>query len=1208
MNREPLVPHDAAQTLAAGGIVGKGSKLPEDERTTAVAARAYSHPALPPDRVIVRLEPATVAEGTDAEMAAFGFLAPEVGVQLGEVRYRTLGFPAWGLINAPKTGKVALGVMEDVRKAKRLVAAKPGHAKDAFEKIAKTLQKASPQLLPSFWEEVGRTVADLASASLAAQCFERARQAERAFKLKIDADDGDAVFLEFALLGALSAKTLGQYAKDLAKSEGGAQAYKRFRTIAVKRALGGMPPWSGMGKDLRSLAKGADLDVDREDEQLVAELLEAPAINKAPNEFWQTYRDAMARLAKREAAVRARLRAMWPEPKGHSRESRTTFRDGWIALLDDVGALTDLPDDGLGAWFTRLIAFAGGTPRVQALMTELAPRLATQPIHVLAPRKRWGTGLSLDLAEHALALGIPLADDEDHGAFESSLMSCDPVRVAAHPVYGPKLVSAVAEMIGNAESESVMRGKPGFDTARAAWIEGRLERLATHPLGCASSQLDELETKTTAQSFLAFPALYERLRTSELAGSLAATLRGGLADEFSWPAYEAAAKQFEGPVRVAGAFPILTMWNATKAIAVGPSGVIGEHDLVYKDKEHTVDEVMFLDGQFLVVLDPVKGYGNVGYWSNAPKTHLDLKGVSLSGWGHHTPVATTLSDGSITLSGANSFRAGDVPKSQHNYSTDGARFWQYDYRAPKGQLTEFDPIKAQKVGTSLPEFFARESLTPPPPSKDGKPATWELATRSSSLAVAPAGYASSPLGIADGLVGQRIREASADDSVYEIVRIDGVTATSDGQLTMIVFPGDAIPRHASHERTDNDRFLGGSGAGIELFTGNDSLTVNNLDWASRGWAPALVPPLPFWHMFVARDIAGSTQLRAATIDQGRALIAIATTELIGSETGRAMPKTDAAVRETFGITDAALARGIVGFVELAAEQAARIAPLVADRAKDQADATAVGLSPEGLALKKLLAALFEGREQKLKDFSVEVDELLAYGRGKAMLALSPFGTAEERREAREQLRSLASTPFIDDTSQLRYLDLGEPDGWDNPEDYDTVIIRNEGGSSFAIGSGWALELSRDGQNRVPTPWVHDGDHTYGAIGSDWARAYIELSDEPVAWDPEIAVQLAAKSGLSIPEATLLYLGMPTGYRKDFLGKPKRDVVGLKVNDADAAKTTFAELSTEQRRELIWRRRAIRPCCARLSHLGDSSTASRVCGRRSSVSGRRFLRT
>src|SRR4029079_8822459 len=183
---------------------------------------------------------------------------------LGQVRSRTLGFPAWALVHEPKKAKVALDVTQDLRVAKRGAAAKPGHAKDAFEKIAKQLQRTAPQFLPSFWEEVGRVVADQASSTMAAQCFERARQAERAYKLKTDPEVADEAFVEFALLGALSAKTLTTYAKDLTKSAGGAEAYRRFRAIVVKRALGGMPPYSGMGKDLQSLAKAAKANEETE--------------------------------------------------------------------------------------------------------------------------------------------------------------------------------------------------------------------------------------------------------------------------------------------------------------------------------------------------------------------------------------------------------------------------------------------------------------------------------------------------------------------------------------------------------------------------------------------------------------------------------------------------------------------------------------------------------------------------------------------------------------------------------------------------------------------------------------------------------------------------------------------------------------------------------------------------------------------------------
>ena len=233
-----LLAHGPIDIINANGIAPLGAKLAADQRTSPVTARAYQHPALEAGVMVIRLEPDAVAEGTDAEMAAFGFSAPTVTKALGQVRSRTLGFPAWALVHEPKKAKAALEVTEDMRKAKRLVAAKPGHAKDAFEKIAKQLQRTAPQFLPSFWEEVGRVVADQASSTMAAQCFERARQAERAYKLKADPEVTDAAFVEFALLGALSAKTLSAYAKDLVKQAGGAEAYRRFRAIVIKRGLG----------------------------------------------------------------------------------------------------------------------------------------------------------------------------------------------------------------------------------------------------------------------------------------------------------------------------------------------------------------------------------------------------------------------------------------------------------------------------------------------------------------------------------------------------------------------------------------------------------------------------------------------------------------------------------------------------------------------------------------------------------------------------------------------------------------------------------------------------------------------------------------------------------------------------------------------------------------------------------------------------------
>ncbi len=220
-----LEPHDARTTVRAGGVAPLGTKLPDDERASPLGAHTYEHPALA-GRVVVRLSPAAVAAGTDAEMDALGFEKKGAVEDLGLVRYRSLGFPAWPLVHDPKKARFALEVTQDFRKAKKKAASKPGHAREAFEEIGKRLGRTVPHFLPSFWEEAARVLADEGSIPMAAQCFEKAREAERAHKLKVDADERDAVFLEFALLGALSAKTLSAYGKDLESKEGAKDAYR----------------------------------------------------------------------------------------------------------------------------------------------------------------------------------------------------------------------------------------------------------------------------------------------------------------------------------------------------------------------------------------------------------------------------------------------------------------------------------------------------------------------------------------------------------------------------------------------------------------------------------------------------------------------------------------------------------------------------------------------------------------------------------------------------------------------------------------------------------------------------------------------------------------------------------------------------------------------------------------------------------------------
>ncbi len=1171
MSETRLVAHDPINVIAAGGIAALVAKVAEDQRTSPVTARAYRHPALEEGVVVIRLEPDAVAAGIDAEMVAFGFEEPEVTKPLGKVRSRTLGFPGWALVHEPKKAKAALDVTEDMRKAKRMVASKPGHAKDAFEKIAKQLQRTAPMFLPSFWEEVGRVVADQASSSMAAQCFERARQAERAYKLKIDPDVADEAFVEFALLGALSAKTLTAYAKDLTKQAGGAEAYRRFRAICVKRALGGMPPYSGMGKDLLALAKAAKADEQKEADALAAELVEAPGVGKAPIEFWTTFRESLLRLGAKPE-FRQRLRTVWPEPRGGSDEKKEEFANSWMEMLHDIGALADLPDDGLGGWVSKMFKFAGKTDRTLAILEKEAPRLIQLDQAVTAStRARWGYDLNLDLAERILQLGVKLGDPGEYEDFEADTMTCDPVLVAGHAVYGKKLVESVSNMIGNSEHEHRMRGKAGFTAARRMWIEERIAELAGgKPFADVEGAISTLDKQTTAETFLPFQDLHERLIKADIADSLAYHLRAGVVDEFGWPAYEQAAATLGTPIKTGGAFPIMTVWNSTKAFAIDHTGVVAEHDLVYKPKEHEVENVWFLDGQFLVDLKIKDKWRTEQYWSSKPKDKFEQK-ADYSQYGGTLPDQWAVPGGGITL-GGKAFTAGEhtLPNS-NTFLCDGTTIWVEN----NDKYSIYDPQKDSKTKSDPPAWvagFQREG--------------WDV---SAVLQPAPAGLTSSPLGIKDGLLGMRRRNKKDDwdDKVpNELERIDGLQAKiKRSAFALCVFPGEDAPRPIDCEGASNAKFLGGDGPGVELISpqGDRMCIANGDDWASRGWGNVLVPPGAFWNFLTSRDQAGSAALRTCTSEQAKKILEAARRDVAAAadKKPRELVQTEAAVREVFPqVTEAKLVAGIAGVAECAAELANQLAEVASARAKENADPSGQGLLGDAAMLRKVAKALAAGKEMTLKDADVDPRDWVSNVRARAALSLSPVAEADERRKLREMLQAVSGTIFAEDLSRMRSFDLEAPDDWDNNIEWSTLLIQKHEDSTYLIdpNSDWGIEISGDGKFRVPPVqgtkymWKITEEKKLGkGVGTSWADRFLELPDEAVPWDPEIGERLAEKSGLSVPEAILLWVnvsGMST-WSKDFLGKKHREVLGgIKVNEADAAKTTFEELDNDKMLELF----------------------------------------
>ena len=78
---------------------------------------------------------------------------------------------------------------------------------------------------------------------------------------------------------------LSDYGNDLQGHYSPQDAFAIFRDLCVRRTRGGMAPWAALPKDLTKLAKAAGLDGDEELEKWLEEVIDAPALGRAPHQF-----------------------------------------------------------------------------------------------------------------------------------------------------------------------------------------------------------------------------------------------------------------------------------------------------------------------------------------------------------------------------------------------------------------------------------------------------------------------------------------------------------------------------------------------------------------------------------------------------------------------------------------------------------------------------------------------------------------------------------------------------------------------------------------------------------------------------------------------------------------------------------------------------------------------------------------------------------
>ncbi|WP_404816288.1 DNA-binding protein [Streptomyces thermolineatus] len=975
-----------AELLRAGAVLPPGTAGGGD-RAVPVFTQAYRHPGLD-GRTVVRL----IAEDrTGDPRSGFLGLVPEgEPVEVGVGQHRALGFPEWILARHPADGHLAMSLVEEMDEVARTVRSRPKKARAAYESIGERLAGSVPHFLPTFYEQAGRVFLAAGEQSYASMMFVNARKAETAHALPFDEARADAVFLEFALAGAVPAKVLSGYAKGLSSRVPAATAFRHLCGLFVRLAAHGVPPSGPGAGDLRRLAKAAaGKNAQAEETAYLREMLALPGTVEAPPGWWKAHRQALLRLARQEPAVRGTLLRLLPagwEPADLGQ---------WFDLLEQSGAAAGLCDatlpaeerapDGAAGWLRRVCALCGADcnrtapAELYRLVDRMAGALRTE-LEAAGDMLPPPVG-DVNLLDQLLSLGVPVAPPHPCQCTCQSLglyaWACaeqrrDLVALEADGRFQQAFQEGIPTWERDKRTLALLARSPGGRPMLAAWAGEVCRSYLDSALPGVPGALTVLSSLPGEVLAVAEDEVREALSVG-LAPALVRALRTGILDELGWPAWdealEAMAPHGAAPqIHVAEAWPHLVVLDREQMRVIGAEGTVLTHRTrlpaeVLRESWNSVD-CHYVDGELFVWWQSYRS-GMQGYWhhtSDAPPKPVEHRFGScvttvdgrLGLGGDMAPVSLPLPGGGRTTGHGVLHRGDTAVPLRRKVMGDGTSYWVQDHEGDSLIWRAYDPVGDTTGAPGTPEWIS-EALS-------GAPEGSRLET--AWLHPAPSAEEGPVCGPVDGVLGWRV-----------ISLPDGSLRGEDlsGRSVVVPYDTEQLPRHALRfPGTDRLLAVTWKYGNVKLVDPAGTVVADIRDdhgSAAFTAGTPLLPPLRYWHLLRTRDPEGSAALRRIGEDTAAALLAAAVEEGPRDAGNQADPGTEPAVPAAEQVPalvrallpqvgHEALRAGITGVVRFAAEQQRT---LDAVRARlDAATARAVPDQPRPKADDELLEAALNG--------------------------------------------------------------------------------------------------------------------------------------------------------------------------------------------------------------------------------------------------------